>query len=309
MLRTRQGAVEPWLRLLGRRLRVYWAGEKRWFCGEVRAGRWYDYDRSTPEMQIRYDDGECRWHRLDEEVYRWLDVGNASEASAAGAAVGQTVVKRTRAPAFKGSPAEEVVGKGCEAPRELGGTLVAFQEHKKRAVDAATPAVTVEGRKTQRRRRHSSGDSSGTTPGPHKLRRAPQRALVKGRALVIKVEGEALPAADCSHRGSVEGEGQPAADCSHRSAHALGGAAGSHKVSGAHQLVETSCAEYEVRISWCVDPAGMASTWPQALPTRAPHPSQLGFSTPTHPIQSPLPTVIQAADPMTHTICISYLRL
>ena len=68
------GPVEPWVPLLRRRISLFWAGDQRWFSGEISAGRWFDYACSIQETQVHYDDGESRWHRLDKETYRWIDM-------------------------------------------------------------------------------------------------------------------------------------------------------------------------------------------------------------------------------------------
>ena len=72
---------------VGTRLRVFWVGEKRWFKGVVTKST-TDVD-SIVVHQIKYDDGDTKWHNLGEEEatgqLRWLEEAPApaSEPKAA----------------------------------------------------------------------------------------------------------------------------------------------------------------------------------------------------------------------------------
>eukprot|EP00887_Chlorella_sp_A99_P007604 scaffold20.g7604.t1 len=124
------------MRDFGRRLEVWWPGEKRWYAGTV-AG----YAAAAQRHTVKYDDGDTRREYLPGERHRWLDTGgnqagpvqepdpNARAPSRPGAqrpgkrsaaewaaAVLDQPAKRQRAPA-EPLPAEVALAAGAAAQR------------------------------------------------------------------------------------------------------------------------------------------------------------------------------------------------
>ena len=62
---------EPW-KFKGRRIKVWWAGDKKWFKGTVT-----NWDISTGRKtliyryKLEYEDGDTKWHELAEERENW----------------------------------------------------------------------------------------------------------------------------------------------------------------------------------------------------------------------------------------------
>tara|TARA_B110001452_G_scaffold261587_1_gene260549 strand:- start:338 stop:568 length:231 start_codon:yes stop_codon:yes gene_type:complete len=48
--------------LIGARVKVYWAGDKKWYQGEVD-----QYDAASNRHHVGYDDGDEKWHCLAHE--------------------------------------------------------------------------------------------------------------------------------------------------------------------------------------------------------------------------------------------------
>ena len=77
--RKPQARDAPWCSLaearktVGRRVRLYWGGDRRWYAGRVVL-----VHPTTLQVFIKYDDHDERWHAMWEEQYEWLEVEEAT---------------------------------------------------------------------------------------------------------------------------------------------------------------------------------------------------------------------------------------
>jgi hypothetical protein len=55
-------------RAVGRRLRLYWGGDRKWYSGKV-----CSVHPRTRAALVQYTDLEEKWHCLWEEKFEWLD--------------------------------------------------------------------------------------------------------------------------------------------------------------------------------------------------------------------------------------------
>ena len=62
-----------------RRVSIYWTGDRKWFTGTI-----VQFDATTDEHYIKYEDGDQRWEALaemeDQSQLRWLDANGAKMA-------------------------------------------------------------------------------------------------------------------------------------------------------------------------------------------------------------------------------------
>ena len=54
--------------MVGKRLQLYWGGDRRWFKGTIAK-----FNPHTWAVFIRYDDGDVKWHHMYEEMYELLE--------------------------------------------------------------------------------------------------------------------------------------------------------------------------------------------------------------------------------------------
>ena len=57
--------LEQILPLMGAKLELWWAGNRRWFSGKVA-----DIDRTSGKVLVKYMDGDWKWHKLWQEAIR-----------------------------------------------------------------------------------------------------------------------------------------------------------------------------------------------------------------------------------------------
>ena len=85
----------------GWRIRVWWKGDRRWFCGTLD-----EYDESEDTWLVKYDDGEVQQEPLNDPDLKWEPLGEEpSKTSAASSAAAQpTPPAEAKAPAKRKAP-------------------------------------------------------------------------------------------------------------------------------------------------------------------------------------------------------------
>jgi hypothetical protein len=83
-------------KVVGRRVQVWWDGERQWFAGEIAV-----FNARTGRHSIKYDDGDEEVVDLRKQRLRWLtdgegNVGSGGKAAAGEGGNGAGVVKRKR---------------------------------------------------------------------------------------------------------------------------------------------------------------------------------------------------------------------
>ena len=63
-------------RTVGRKVNVYWGGDKRWYCGRIVL-----VHPTSRQVFVKYEDHEERWHAMWEEEYQWVDEEEAAAAT------------------------------------------------------------------------------------------------------------------------------------------------------------------------------------------------------------------------------------
>ena len=146
----RGGICEPTEPILGRKLRVYWSAEGKWFDGvvdgnrkEQKRGRWIHH--------VTYTDGDDRWHHLPSMDWTPQLAAKPKRAEAVMAA------KRKSRPLHSSrpvkvmrmlEPSHAATAVASAVPLALHPTVVAAGWCAKRAVEHAAPAEMQSKRRT-----------------------------------------------------------------------------------------------------------------------------------------------------------------
>ena len=126
--------------LVGATVTVYWGGDREWFTGVVKS-----YDAATRRHLIHYDDGDKKWHELDQtgEVHfleKWfllLEPCAALERAAASSGV---------SPPHLSQLPRLAKGKAAAAPKQpLVGPPKPTEEHGDRPEGTISPNTVMDG--------------------------------------------------------------------------------------------------------------------------------------------------------------------
>lgn len=124
--------------VIGRRVQIWWAGDAAWFDGEVKQ---YGVHGSGMKHLVIYDDGDQKWHELDDEKrhgqLKWLDDGKAAAQ------------KRTTQPPAKSNKADGKRKRSRPQPNQISGgsssaTAVAKVPRRRPPSQGAMQALLVQ---------------------------------------------------------------------------------------------------------------------------------------------------------------------